>query len=63
MRHPRFGIFCYHREPGFLWFRIFGVGLLIKDTKRHAMIFSERYGYARFIRVGRWIIRPLGRKS
>lgn len=46
----RYRIFCYNnswKERGIFWFRIFGIGLLIKDyehPKRGEPMFSERYG-------------------
>lgn len=54
------GFFCYYREPGLLWFRIFGRGLLVKNLRRHPFVlFSERNGYYRGFRLGRWLIRYL----
>ena len=43
----------------FLWFRIFGWGLLIKDTRRHGRLFSERAGYHKYVMIGFWLIRVL----
>ena len=57
----RYGIFCHHREPGLLWFRVFGVGLVVKDVTRHPLMFSERQGLVRLVRLGRWLVRWLGR--
>lgn len=46
--------------PGIYWFRIFGgYGLHIKDTVRHRLIFSERFGHTKRIQVGPWSIRLL----
>lgn len=45
-------IFCYHKSKGFFWFRIFGIGLTIKDTKLHKPLFSERNGFTRTLMVG-----------
>lgn len=48
----------YNGEPGHWWFRLTrnGPGLFVKDTTRHRLIFSERYGYTKYVRLGRWII-------
>jgi len=43
----------YHPEYG--WFRIFGRGLTWKHENR-GLIFSERNGYKKYIKLGRWII-------
>lgn len=41
-------------EPGFGWVRLFGVGVIWKDYSRHKMLFSEREGDSRRLRVGSW---------
>jgi len=43
----------YHPEYG--WFRIFGRGLTWKHENR-GLVFSERNGYKKYIKLGRWII-------
>jgi hypothetical protein len=51
-------VLCHHREPGFLWVRLFGWGVLVKDASRHPPTFSERalgHGW----RLGRWVLRGL----
>lgn len=42
------------------WMRVFGFGMYAKDTARHPLLFSERYGYKRGLAVGRWWIGLLG---
>jgi hypothetical protein len=55
-------LLLWQRKPGFYWFRIFERrGLLLKDTTRYPMLFSERNGFTPHIKLGRWLIRPLGR--
>jgi len=46
----------YHPEYG--WFRIFGRGLTWKHENR-GLLFSERNGYKKYIKLGKWIIRYL----
>ena len=46
--------FYYHK--GFGWFRLFGRGIKWKDTTRHSLIFSERYGYVKSFKIGKWLI-------
>jgi hypothetical protein len=48
-----------YREKGFMWFRIFGYGLTIKDTHLFCKLFSERYRFSKFIMIGKWLIRGL----
>jgi hypothetical protein len=47
------GVFCFHRRPGFCWFRLLGWGLRWKDVTRNPLLFSERVlGHG--LRLGRW---------
>ncbi len=36
--------FSYYKMDGLFWFRWFGYGLLIKNIKKHPLIFSQRIG-------------------
>lgn len=51
----------HHRENGLLWVRLWasGPGLLIKDVSRHPMLFSQRNGCTKGLRIGRWWIQWL----
>lgn len=50
-----------NRVSGMGWIRIFGIGLSWKDTTKHALLFSERLGYRKGLRVGKWIFHLLTR--
>ena len=52
-------IFEFYSEEGLWWFRVFGVGLHFKDTSTRTMYFSERNGYWKSVRLGRWFIKFL----
>lgn len=52
-------IFCCYSAKGKFWFRILGYGLSFKDITIHEMIFSERNGYAKYLKIGNWIIKYL----
>lgn len=53
-------IFCFHRVRGYLWFRIFWrFGLVIKDVRKFGFLFSERYGYCRFVKFGPYLIKSV----
>lgn len=52
-------ILSFYKKVGFGWIRLFGRGLLFKDTTKHQMMFSERNGYMKKIIVGNWLIRRL----
>jgi hypothetical protein len=54
----RFPWFCFEGEPGWRWFRLFGFGLMWKDSRCHRLLFSERHGKS-CLRFGPWVIRPL----
>ena len=45
-------------HPEYGWFRIFGRGFTWKHKNR-GLIFSERNGYKKYIKLGKWIIRYL----
>lgn len=49
----------YYYSDGFGWLRVFGIGLLWKNTKKHDLIFSEREGYRKYIMIGKYLIRFL----
>jgi len=51
----------YHVGDGSGWFRLFGAGIAWKDTTRWALSFSERNGYVKMIRLGKWMLRYLPR--
>lgn len=42
---------------GDFYFRVLGYGLSF--TKNFPVMFSERYGYCRVLRIGRWAVRWL----
>ena len=52
----RFGEGVYN--PKFGWLRIFGRGLQWKHESR-GLLFSERNGYRKYIKIRKWIIRYL----
>lgn len=49
----------WHRYDGGLWFRVFGLGLSIADRSKHPALFSERNGYEKVLRIGKWVVRGL----
>lgn len=56
-------IFSYSVIKGMFWFRFFGYGAVIKDTKFHGLLFSERNGYVKRLQIGKYsikIIKPNG---
>ena len=54
-------ILKYHIGDGLFWIRIFGEGVHIKDLTKHDLIFSERNGWTKTIRIGKWNIKWLSR--
>lgn len=48
-----------HAGGGYLWFRVLGYGLHVKDTRRTGLLFSERVGLRRCFRLGPWSVRVL----
>ena len=52
-------LFTYCSYDGGFWFRVYGVGLSIQDREKHPALFSERNGYTKVLRIGKWAIRML----
>lgn len=53
----------WHRYDGGFWLRIgnLGRGFAISDKIKHLPLFSERYGYRKVYRIGKWafeILKP-----
>lgn len=46
--------FYYFNRFG--WFRLFGIGIKWKDISIHGLLFSERNGYAKGLKIGKWLI-------
>ncbi len=46
----------WHHGKGFFWFRFFYRGLSFMDRTIHKAPFSERNGYKKVLRVGKWAI-------
>jgi hypothetical protein len=51
--------FVGFKGDGFCWFRIFGYGLHFKDITKHKLLFTERYGHTKYLKIGNWIIITL----
>jgi len=47
----------FDKELG--WFRVFGIGVSWKDVNQHGLMFSERYGHRKHIRIGSYVFRFL----
>ena len=43
------------------WIRLFGLGVGWKDVTIHKLLFSERNGHKRGLRIGCWFIKTLPR--
>lgn len=41
------------------WFRVFGFGLSVQDRRARPPLFSERYGYVRYLYLGNWKLKLL----
>lgn len=50
-------IFSGYKTNGLFWFRFFGYGLHGKDTTKNRLLFSERNGYRKYLKIGNWIFR------
>jgi hypothetical protein len=52
-------LFCGTSQKGQWWFRVFGVGVSWKDIRIHPLLFSERYGHRKGLRIGSWMFHFL----
>lgn len=59
MKSTRRALFCGMRQSGQGWFRVLGFGLAWKDTRLHPLLFSERNGYRKGLRLGAWMFHLL----
>lgn len=50
---------CGYWRWGF-WVRLFGVGFGVRRLTKFGLLFSEREGYTRYLKIGQWVIKPLG---
>jgi hypothetical protein len=58
----RTAIWRHYREKGRGWIRTFGIGFKWKDITKHPLLFSERYGKARGLQIGKYrisFLKPL----
>ena len=51
-RYWGYGRFCGHRWKRGFWFRLYGYGPHI--ARDRLVLFSERYGFRKIWRLGRW---------
>ena len=51
----------WQKTDGMFWVRIFGRRFTLIDKNKHPPLFSERYGYRKVFRVGKWGIEWLAK--
>jgi len=59
MCQKEFLIYSFYSYDGGFWIRIFGYGIGVSDKTKHPPLFSERYGYRRVLRFGKYGIKWL----
>jgi hypothetical protein len=47
----------YNFNAGYIWFRVFGKGILIIDRSIHPPLFSVRTGRKKELRIGKYRIQ------
>ncbi len=52
-------LICGFHRKGQWWFRVFGIGLSWKNIRIHGLMFSERYGHRKGLRLGSWMFHFL----
>jgi len=53
--------FCAMGRPHHFWFRVFGVGLSVRNCNVYPLVFTERNGYVKCFRLGAWVFKVLPR--
>jgi hypothetical protein len=43
--------FCWYREKGMWWFRIFGYGIHYRNIRLHPPLFSDREGITKVLKI------------
>jgi hypothetical protein len=51
------------KSKGAWWFRVFGIGISWKDVRLHRLLFSERNGYYKGLKIGNWIFHYLKKEK
>jgi hypothetical protein len=59
----KYGPIRFYVGDGIGWFRLFGVGLHWKDTTRHPLLFSERQGLTKALKIRAWRIAVLSKNT
>jgi len=50
--YHRYPLWCSFLATGFFWCRVYGYGFVVKDTRIHPLLFSQRMGITWFFRFG-----------
>lgn len=51
-------LFYLYRTDGLFWFQFFnGCVFHGKNITKHSLLFSERNGYTKFVKAGKWIFK------
>lgn len=56
-------MFYHYIGKGIYWFRIFGYGLCIKNTKYFNLPFSHRHGHVKYFKIGKLVVTTLKPKK
>ena len=52
-------LYSFYVSDGFFWIRFLQFGIVIRDTKKNPPLFSEREGFVKVIRIGKWSIKSI----
>ena len=52
-------VFCGNISKYSWWFRVFGRGISCRNGNVWGLRFSERNGYSKYMRIGKWIIHKI----
>lgn len=56
---PKHKAISWYVRGGAGWFRLFGYGIYWRDIRKNKMLFSERMGYSRVLKIGSFMVKFL----
>ena len=56
-------VLAYYKGEKMFWLRIYWIGLSFKNINRWPLLFSERYGFRKYLRIGNIVIHYLPKEN
>ena len=56
-------VLAYYKGEKMFWFRIYGIGFSFRNINRWPLLFSERNGFRKYLRIGNIVINYLPKEN